>query len=179
MNDRRSRALNLRLHSLREQSKVGKPRARTGKPKRKQTDEEIRHAQQAKHDLRQRCTALEDQAAALGIEVRLDRNGRILGFGSAPLPDKWEGVADAMDEGELAYGVLSGFGHSEPWALLRTERARPTADPDVMEAPTALELGWLLGILDRVLDLHDRAVGRWMLLAGQPSEVWELAKQGD
>jgi hypothetical protein len=176
--NRRSRALNVRLHSMREQAKLANPRPRRGTPQRQQNQEEIRRAEEIKQHQRKQTRLLEDGAAAVGIAVRRDKNGRTLGFGSAALPDRWEAVADAMDEGEVAYGVMSGFGHSEPWALLRPERARPTDDPDVMEAPTALDLGWLMGILDRVLDLHDRVLARWMALAGQPFEVWQLAKQG-
>jgi hypothetical protein len=119
----------------------------------------------------------EVRAATFGIDVGRAKTGRITGFGAAPLPDKLESVAGAMDQGEFAYRIMSGFGHTEPWALLRIERAQPTDDPNLQAVPTALEIGWLLGILDRVLDLHNRVVARWMALAGQPFDVWEPAKQ--
>jgi hypothetical protein len=175
--ERRSRALNIRLSSLLEQSKLLDPRARKGKPKPKRSADEISRSESDRRRVRERLKALEDQAAAQGIGAIRDKNGRAIGFGSAPLPQKWELVADAMHEGEFAYGLVSGFGHSEPWALLRPERAVPTDDPEVMLSPTALNLDWLLAILERVLDVHDRILARWMELAGQSADVWNLAKQ--
>jgi hypothetical protein len=174
--ERRARALNVREDNLIEQAKVGVPKPRKGKPTAKSADQLQFEAHQ-RHHLRDRLRWLEDRASKLGVEVTRDSKGKPF-FGSARLPPKWELVAEAMHEGELAYQVMSGFEHTMQWATLQIGRARPTADPVVGEAPTDLVLEQFLPMLDRLLDVHDRVVARWMTLAGQPSDIWRLAKQG-
>lgn len=173
--ERRSRGFNIRLNSIVEQSKLLNPRPRRGTPELKPSPDDLRRAELERQDLRRRLRALEDQAAALGITAIRDRNGRAVGFGPAALPQKWETVADAMHEGEFAYGLVSGFGHSEPWALLRPERSQPTQNPAIRLSPSAVDLDWLLSILDRVLDVHDGVLARWVELAGHPADVWKPA----
>jgi hypothetical protein len=174
--ERRARALNVREDNLLEQAKVGKPKPRKGRPPRRSADQLRFEANQQNH-LRKKLKWLEDRASQLGVDVTRERDGKLV-FGSARLPQRWELIADAMDEGELAYQVMSGFVHTMQWATLQTDRAVPTDDPAVSQAPTDLDVDKFLGILGRVLDVHDRVVARWMTLAGQPAEVWQLAKQG-
>jgi hypothetical protein len=176
--ERRTRALNVRLQNLVEQEKVLKPRPRKGKAK-PQTPTQVARDQEATRLFRRQCQHLERRAAGFGIDVRRDSKGGLAGFGSAPLPPLWELIAEVMDEGELSYRVMSGFGHGMQWALLRKERSQPSPDPNVVLFATELDLAWFLPILNRVVDLHDRAVGRWCSMAGQPTEVWQLAKQGE
>jgi hypothetical protein len=174
--ERRARALNVRVDNLVEQAKVGVPKARKGRPPRRSAEGLRFEAGQSDH-LRTRLTWVEDRASELGVEVTRDRRGNP-SFGSGPLPRRWELIADAMDEGELAYQVMCGFVHTMQWATLQTDRGQPTDDAAVSQAPTGLVLDKFLGILGRLLDAHDRVVARWMTLAGQPAEVWQLAKQG-
>jgi hypothetical protein len=173
--ERRARALNVRVDNLIEQAKVGIPRPRRGKGLRKAADQLRFEAQQQEH-LRERLQFLGDRALTLGVDVAKDAKGKPI-FGSGRLPLRWELIAEAMHEGEFAYQVMCGFDHTMQWATLQTKRARPTDDPAVREAPTGLILENFLPMFDGVLDLHDRVVARWMTLAGQPFEIWQLAKQ--
>ena len=71
----------------------------------------------------------------------------------------------------------SAFAHSQPWALLPRERAQSTADPTVQVIPTDVNVKMVLTLLAGVASLFDESVGFWVVLAGQPADVWRLAKQ--
>jgi hypothetical protein len=152
--ERRAHALNLRLENLLEQAKVKRDDAK----------------------LAERRQHLEARAGLLGVHVLRSRPGRTMGFGEARLLSKVDLVAAAMDDGELAYRLMSGYGHSIQWALLQVGRAQSTDDPDVASIPTDLNVPVFVGVLDRVVALHDRLLARWFTLAGQPVAAWTAAK---
>jgi hypothetical protein len=152
---RRAHALNVRLENLVEAAKVTKNRAR----------------------LSARLQHLGNRAVGVGIAV-IPSKGVPAGFGAARLPSRLQMVAEAVDNGEFLYRLMSGYGHAMQWALIELARAQSSEDPDVASVPTDLNVERFLEVLDRILDMHDRLVGLWLTLSGYPIEVWRAAKGG-
>lgn len=163
LTERQGRALNLRLDNLREQVRI--------------TDREPSEDRAAgRRVYEERRRFLVGRASAQGVRTLMSSTGRLRGFGAHVLPPKGALVDRAVKDGALAYSMLSGYAHGLQWALLRTEGAEQSSDPAVALVPTALNVEVFLGVLDRVTDLHDQIVARWITLAGQPFDVWTAAK---
>jgi len=124
-----------------------------------------------------RVAHLVQRAEALSIPVRRNDKGKVIAFGR-PRPSLTDLFEAALHEGTLAYRVLSAYAHSMQWVLLPTDRAVPSAEAGVALVSTEVDLNRLIALLYGVLDAFDEAVRRWVVLAGQPAEVWRLAKEG-
>jgi hypothetical protein len=160
--ERLGRTLNERLDNLDEQRKVGPD---------------------LEEHYRQSVAGLEAKAAAHGVQIVINSPksgapGKLIGFGT---PKK--SVTDLFEQfltgGESVYRYLSGYAHSKMWAQLPRSRAEPSPDdPDVALVSTDLNVPLFTGVLKSVTVLYDQVLANWILLAGYPSEVWRMAKQG-
>ncbi len=130
----------------------------------------------------QRVAHLEQRAIANGITPIRSRPksgapGQIIAFGE-PQKTEAELFKDHLPAGSSAFRFLCGYVHSKPWVLVPRHRARASSDPKVSNISTDLDVTLFAAVLNGVLDLHDENIGYWLALAGYPSEVWRLAKQG-
>jgi len=153
--ERVARALNERLDNLLEQGKMI-------------LDE---------NHMRQRVASLEARASTLGIEVRRSRRGEVDAFGE-PRRGMVAHFDSYLEGGAEVYRILSAYAHSMQWMLLRRSNAQPADETGVSLVSTAIDPKLLTSLTDAVLNTFDVAVGNWVVLAGQPYEVWALAKQG-
>ncbi len=152
--DRLARALNQRLENMEEAGKIDRASALNAA---------------------QRVTHLVSRAATAGIQVVRNKKGQIIGFGTVP-----SSILDLFDSylpaGATVFRYLSAFAHSQPWALLPRDRARPSTDSGVQIVTADVNVTLVLTLLAGVASLFDQTVGLWVELAGQPAEVWRLAK---
>jgi hypothetical protein len=153
---RLARSLNERLSNLLEQGKVV-------------LDDE---------HLMERVRHLEQRAQQLQIEVRPNKQGKTDSFGE-PRESMVALFERYLKGGATGYRVLSAYAHSMQWMLVRPSRAKPSAEPDVVLVSTQVNTGELLALMDDIVDLFDADCGFWVVLAGQPLDVWSLAKQGN
>jgi hypothetical protein len=153
--DRLGRALNERLRNVEEAGKLDSASATYAT---------------------KRVPHLESRAAALGINVVRNKKSEIIGFGTAR-PSILELFDRYLPAGKTVFRYLSAFAHSEPWALIPKERAKPSAEPGINIVSTEVNTKLVLTLLVGVASLFDEAVGYWVILAGVPLEVWRLAKQ--
>lgn len=124
-----------------------------------------------------RITHLEQRATTNTIAVLRSRNGAIIGFGS-PHKSETDLFGDYLPAGAAAFRYLSGHVHSKAWAQLPRDQSEPSGEPGVQNARPVLKVLLFSAIFDGVLDLYDKSVGCWFVLAGYPAEVWHQAKQG-
>jgi hypothetical protein len=155
---RLARGLSVRFESLREQSKV--------KP------DPGRFAQRTAH--------IEKRATDNGVATVRSNPKRgapeIIGFGEA-LRNEVDLFRTYHAGGELLYRVLSSHIHARPWAWLDPQKAVPTADPGVSQMKAELDIGLYVSFLVLTVKTHERAVIRFLELAGRTQAEWELAKQ--
>jgi hypothetical protein len=152
---RLARSLNERLSNLAEQGKVV-------------LDDE---------HLMERISHLEQRAQQLGIEVRSNKQGKTDSFGE-PRQSMVALFARYLKGGDTGYRVLSAYAHSMQWMLVRSARAKPSTEPEIVLVSTQVDTDELLALMDDIVDLFDADCGFWVVLAGQPLDVWSLAKQG-
>lgn len=160
--ERLGRTLNERLDNLDEQRKVGPD---------------------LENHYRQSVAGLQKKAAAHGVQLVVNSPksgapGKLIGFGT---PKK--SVTDLFElfltGGQPVYRYLSGYAHSKMWAQLPRSRAEPSPDdPDIALVSTDLNVQLFTRVLRSVSVLYDEVLGNWILLAGYPSDVWRMAKQG-
>jgi hypothetical protein len=124
-----------------------------------------------------RIAHLYKRADANGIAILHNKRGEVIGFGAARMSET-DLFAAYLPAGSTAYRYLSGHVHSRPWAQLPQDQAEPSADPSVQNVRPALKVVLFSAILDGVLDLYDKSVGFWFVLAGYPARIWQEAKQG-
>jgi len=153
--ERMGRGLNERLENVEEAGKIDAAAASYA-------------AKRVKH--------LDGYATSKGITVVRNKKGEVIGFGAGR-----RSIFDLFDQylpaGGKVFRYLSAFTHSQPWALLRTAEAQPTADPGVKLAPTYVSVNMILTLLAGVASLFDETVGYWVVLAGQPLELWRMARE--
>jgi hypothetical protein len=160
--DRLGRTLNERLDNLDEQRKV---------------------APDLEEHYRKSVTGLEAKATAHAVAVlrnspKSGAQGKIIGFGE-PKTTITSLFTQLLTGGEPVYRYLSGYAHSKMWALLPRNRAEASPDdPDVALVGTELNVKIFTSLLTSLTDLYDKALTNWLLLAGYPTEVWRLAKEG-
>jgi hypothetical protein len=155
---RLARGMNERLDNLEEQRKVAAD-------------------QQAHYE--ERVAFLEAKATANGIEIRRARRrdgavGKVIGFNSAISTD-FDLFSTYLDDGSTIYRVLCGHVHSKPWVQMQKSASKPSPDPKVLLVNPALRIRTFAYLLDVVLDLYQECVGYWLILAGYPPKLFELA----
>lgn len=153
---RMARALNDRLDNIEEQAKL------------KSVD--VTHTDS-------RIANLSSRASSLGIPPITNKKGVVIAHGEAR-PSIVELFEKHLPGGSTAFRVLSAYTHSEPWMLAPRSRAEPSSDPRVAMVRTDVNVPMMLAILEGVMELFDECAGFWVVLNGQPLDVWKLARQG-
>lgn len=156
---RLARGLNERLDNLNEQVKISRETLQ------EHYDERVAH--------------LEARARSNSIEVRRGRavsggSGKVIWFGE-PLPTDFDLATRYLYEGATLYRILCGHVHSKPWVQLPSSAATPSADPKVALVNAGLNVPAFATLLDVVLDLYEACNSYWLVLAGYPSNLFELA----
>jgi hypothetical protein len=155
---RLARGMNERLDNLDEQRKVDAD-------------------QQAHYE--ERVAFLETKAAANGIEIRRAKTrdasiGKVIGF-SGTISSDFDLFGEYLEHGSLIYRVLCGYVHSKPWVQMPKSKSKPSSDPKVLLVNPELRVQTFAFILDVVLDLYQECVGNWLILAGYPPKLFEIA----
>jgi hypothetical protein len=156
--ERLARGMNERLDNLDEQRKVAAD-------------------QQPHYD--ERVAFLEAKAAINGIAIRRAKSkdgavGKVIGIDSTISTD-FDLFSKYIDDGSTIYRVLCGHVHSKQWVQMLKSAAKPSADPKVLLVNPELRIRTFAFLLDVVLDLYQACVGYWLVLAGYPSNLFELA----
>jgi hypothetical protein len=144
---------------------------------------------QTKASILQKIRALRGDASCQRLQETFGRPLQkgapkpLVGFGiSRPGPStlvqKWfpEVTPGGGAVGEFLYHVVSGPAHSEPWALLLAiERVGPD-EGGIATARIEVQLGTLMPVIGKAVELHDRAVRWHTQLMGYDEAVWDDAR---
>ncbi|MFI5282500.1 MAG: hypothetical protein ACHQ0J_05160 [Candidatus Dormibacterales bacterium] len=140
--------------------------------------------------IRLKIEALRDEAKRQGIPESFGKPPEagapkpLVGFGiKRPGPSRLllEALPDELapdddPEGQFLYHIVSGPAHSEPWALiLPVERVGPVED-GITTAKVEVKLGALMPVIEKAVELHDRAVRWHTQLMGYDEKDWEAAR---
>lgn len=125
----------------------------------------------------QRMSEVFGRASAKGTAKPLVGFG-ITRPGASTLLLKWfpDAVAPGDDpQGAFLYHVVSGPPHSEPWALLLPVE-RVAVEGGIATGKVEVKIGALMPVIDKAVELHDRAVRWHAQLMGYKEDVWDAAR---
>jgi len=120
---RMSRSMSLRLSHLRDQATY----ARTAPRRQVEAEDQLTHA--VSH-VAERVKSIEMQGRQLGIPLKRDKKGRLIGFGCGMPPATQ--LADIFGEAST-YRLLSGLAHGRMWAQLALGMRRTRSDEPAVE----------------------------------------------
>jgi hypothetical protein len=79
-------------------------------------------------------------------------------------------------EGAFLYHVVSGPPHSEPWALFSSAERVGTIDAGIATAMVEVKIDALMPVIDKAVELHNRAVRWHTQLMGYDEAIWDAAR---